>query len=65
MSAAFTHIVESPDLTSPQGDALRAAYRDRLKMLHQEALANADLGPTDEPTRRAAALGEATDVLDL
>lgn len=65
MSAAFGHIAASPDLITPHGDALRVTYRDRIKALHDEAVANANLGPASAPTPLKNALREAAEVLDL
>lgn len=66
MTTGFVQVIDSPDLTPPQGDALRATYRDRLKALHEEALADAKMGGEEQAdTRRAAALSDAASLLEL
>ncbi len=65
MTAGFSQIVDSPDLTRPHGDALREEYRERLKALRVEALADADMSGDDVDARRAAAMAQVADTLDL
>ncbi len=65
MVTAFTGIVDSPDLTRAQGDALRAEYRERMSALHAEAAADALMAPAAEDPRRASALVDAVGILDL
>lgn len=65
MSAAFSEIIDSPDLTREHGDALREEYRARLLVLKVEAQRNNDMAAGDEDPQRAAALVDAASVLDL
>ena len=65
MTTAFTQIIDSADLTMRQGDELRAEWRKRLVTLHEEALANAHMGPGDDDVERARAFADATSILDL
>jgi hypothetical protein len=65
MTTGFTEIIDSPDLSRVQGDQLRASYRERLLSLHAEAEANANMAGEVGSGRRAAALADATLILDL
>jgi hypothetical protein len=65
LTASFLQIIDSPDLTTDQGDSLRTHLRERIKALHEEARQTANLGAAPQDAHRAAALADATSLLDL
>lgn len=65
MLTAFAEIVDSPDLVRGHGDDLRAELGHRLKSLHEEAQASADMGAAVTDLGRSARMADVTSILDL